>query len=55
MPQTSNDINYVKWKDPCTKKLKKPPPELWALLPFTPIEIDNYLDPREPFVPSSLN
>jgi hypothetical protein len=45
----------MKWKDPCTKKSKKPPPEPWALLPFTPIEIDDYLDPGEPSIPSSLD
>ena len=55
MPRTSNDIDYVKWKDPRTKKSKKPPPEPWALPPFTPMEIDDYLDPGEPSVPSSLN
>ena len=45
----------MKWKDPYTKKLKKLLLELWALPPFTPMEIDDYLDPREPFVPFSLN
>ena len=55
MPRISNDIDYVKWKDPRTKKLKKPLLEPWALPPFTPMEIDDYLDPREPSIPSSLN
>ena len=55
MPRASNDIDYVKWKDPCTKKSKNPPPEPWALPPFTPLQIDDYFDLGEPSIPPSLN
>jgi len=32
MPRASNDIDYVKWKDPRTKTSKTPPPEPWLSL-----------------------
>ena len=55
MPRASNDIDYVKWKDPRTKKLKNPPLEPWALPPFTPLQIDDYFDLGEPSIPPSLD
>ena len=55
MPRVSNDIDYVKWKDPCTKKSKNPPPEPWALPPFTPLQIDDYYDLGEPSISPSLD
>ena len=55
MPRTSNNIDYVKWKDPRTKTLKKPPLEPWVLPTFTPFRINNYWDRGKPSVPPSLN
>jgi len=55
MPRTSNDIDYVKWKDPRTKKSKQPPPEPWAVPPFTPFRIDNYWDLGEGAVPQGTD
>ena len=55
MPRTSNDIDYVKWKDPRSKKSKKPPPEPWTVPPFTPLRVDNYWDPGEAAVPSGTD
>ena len=55
MPRTSNDIDYVKVKDPRTKTSRKPPPEPGPLLPFEPLQIDDYYDPGEAFVPSSID
>ena len=55
MPRASNDIDYVKWKDPHTKKSKNPPLEPWALPLFTPLQIDDYFDLGEPSVPPSLD
>jgi hypothetical protein len=55
MPQTLNDIDYVKWKDPRTKTSKDPPPEPWALPLFEPLQIDDYYDPGEAAVPSGTD
>ena len=55
MPRTSNDIDYVKWKDPRTKTSKDPPPEPWALPLFEPLQIDDYYDPGEAAVPSGTD
>jgi len=55
MPRTSNDIDYVKVKDPRTKTSRKPPPEPGPLPPFEPLQIDDYYDPGEASVPSSIN
>ena len=55
MPRTSNDIDYVQWKDLCTRSSKNPLPEPWALPPFSPLLIDDYYDPGEAAVPSSID
>jgi len=55
MPRISNDIDYVQWKDPCTKLSKNPPLEPWALPSFSPLQIDDYYDPGEAAVPSGIN
>ena len=55
MPRTSNDIDYVKWKDPRTKTSKDPPLELQALPLFEPLQIDDYYDPGEAAIPSGTD
>lgn len=55
MPRTSNDIDYMQWKDPRTKSSKNPPPEPWALPPFSPLLIDDYYDPGEAAVLSGID
>jgi hypothetical protein len=55
MPRTSNNIDYVKVKDPRTKTSRKPPLELGPLPPFEPLRIDDYYDPGEASIPSSID
>src|SRR4051794_40531928 len=55
MPRTSNDIDYVKVKDPRTKTAKNPPPEPGPLPPFLPLLIDDWYDPGEASVPPGLD
>jgi len=56
MPQAfSNNVDFVV-KDPKpTKTPKEPPPEPQQLPAFEPMQIDDYNDPREPNIPTSLN
>ena len=59
MPQTfSNDIDVVKHTEyivPPSRVAKKPALEPWSLPAFSPIEIDDYNDHREPNVPMNLD
>ena len=59
MPQTFlNDIEVVKCTEyivPPSRLTKKPAPEPWSLLAFSPIKIDDYNDSKEPNVPLSFD
>ena len=45
----------MKVKDPRTKTSRKPPLEPGPLPPFEPLQIDDYYDPGEASVPSSID
>ncbi|KAF2813864.1 uncharacterized protein BDZ99DRAFT_459616 [Mytilinidion resinicola] len=55
MPRTSNDIDYVKWKDPRTKTAKEPPLKPWPMPEFSPLPINDWYDPGEACVTPGLN
>jgi len=59
MPQTFlNNIDVVKYTKyivPPSRVAKKLAPKLWSLPAFSPIEIDDYNNPREPNISLNLN
>ncbi|OCK80059.1 hypothetical protein K432DRAFT_405045 [Lepidopterella palustris CBS 459.81] len=55
MPREWNDIDFARKSDSRTKQSKKPPPEPWALPPFTTLQMDDCYAPGEASLPPILD